>query len=73
MTLPPAPLLEQPTVVHYLVGLICSYSQVGDQARWTQGFSSDSGCRSVKPYVHWCCILVCLYELAGGLFKLIFF
>jgi hypothetical protein len=38
-----------------LVGLRFSYAQ----ARWTQGFLSGSGHRSVKPYVHWCCITVC--------------
>jgi hypothetical protein len=40
------------------------------QARWIQGFLSGSGCRSVKPYVHWYCIVVCvsLFKLELNLF-----
>jgi hypothetical protein len=33
-------------------GLCLSYSYSIEQARWTQGFLTDSGHRSVKPYVH---------------------
>jgi hypothetical protein len=62
-TLLSAPLLEQSTVVRYLEGLNRSYSQVVDQARWTQRFLSGSGRRSVKLYVHWSCIDVCLFSL----------
>jgi hypothetical protein len=39
-----------------LEGLILSYTQ----ARSTQGFLSDSCRQNIKPYVHWCCIAMCV-------------
>jgi hypothetical protein len=39
-----------------LEGLRLSYAQ----ARWTQEFLSGLGCRSIKPYIHWYCIVVCV-------------